>query len=152
MQPNDTGVVLETAACEVLETMFFTAPVEPQPDESDTSGRICASVEFRGGSEGRFTACVAEPAARELAEVFLGSENEPGPDAVMEVAGELANMLCGSALARLEPHVLFELAHPRSGPCRGHARGASASVALSGGTLRMYLDRGPGPGGRGPGE
>jgi len=138
MQCNDRGAALEAAAREVLETMFFAEPLDQPPAGDAAVERICATVEVHGTCAGRFTACLAEPAARELAEVFLAGEGRPGPAAVADVVLELANMLCGSVLERLEPDALFELAPPAVGPC-AHAAAPGRILALTGGTLELYL-------------
>jgi len=141
MQPDDTAAMLEEAACEVLETMFFTAPLEEAAADAADTPRICATVFFRGPRSGRFTACLAEPAARELAETFLGAGDPPGITAVSEVVGEFANMVCGSVLGRLNPEALFGLLPASAGRCPGpHPAPVRRTLPLSGGSLDLLLE------------
>jgi CheY-specific phosphatase CheX len=53
--------------------------------------------------------------ARDLAAAFLGmpeDELDPAAATVSDLAGELANMVCGCWLTATQPNGLFDLAHP----------------------------------------
>ncbi len=112
---DKTAEVLAVATEEVLETMFFsTVFAEPEetasrlPEES-----VVAQVRFRGNPCGEFTVGLALPAAQSVAENFLGLE--PGSIAHEQVCGvvrEMANMICGSVLTRIESDTLFDLLAP----------------------------------------
>ncbi|MFB3826864.1 MAG: chemotaxis protein CheX [Bryobacteraceae bacterium] len=139
MPSIDTGAAMETAAREVLETMFFTEPLEePLPAAGP---RVCAAVRFEGGLAGRFSACAEVDAAKELAATFLGQDGEPSAEAVAEVMGELANMICGSVLARVAPEAALRIIPESRGPCPGtHAGGKLRALPLAGGTLELRLE------------
>jgi hypothetical protein len=140
MAPDRT-LLLRDAACEVLETMFYATPLEEPEPQTAPSPRTSAWLEFHGPHSGRFGVCAADAAARGLAEGFLGAEEEPGPVAVAEVLAELANMICGSLLARVEPEARYELCHPRTAPCTGaHAGRPGVEVPIEGGTIELYLE------------
>jgi len=127
--------ILATAAQEVLETMFFAELTEGSewPD-SPGEPQLCARARFRGSPSG--TLCLRIPArtARTIAADFLGAENEEGlSDAqVGDVVCELANMICGSVLSRLENETGFDIFRPElvSGGRSGSA-GQDGSPAVS---------------------
>jgi CheY-specific phosphatase CheX len=105
---------LSAAAADVLETMFFS-PVtsEAAPDTSHSEHALMACLKFSGGRSGSFTVSVSAGAADTIAANFLGEEtNAPEPGQVRDVICELANMICGSALSRLDREAHFDLQHP----------------------------------------
>ena len=62
---------------------------------------------------GHFGLYLEQVTARSLAANFLGVEEaEVSSDEIGEVAGELANMLCGSIVSRVEGEHKFVLSHP----------------------------------------
>jgi CheY-specific phosphatase CheX len=118
------AAALSAATRGVLETMFFTdvQGEAPGPVVSPEAAAIDARLHFSGERPGDFRVAVAPQAARTIAANFLGFDDEGGitESEVCEVAGELANMICGSALSHLAGGVAFELSHPEVG------RGAGA--------------------------
>jgi len=131
----------------VLETMFFVAPMGPV-DPEENAAVVKASVAFRGHPSGTLGVCVSKAAALPLAAGFLGEEeallkdSQPG-----EVVCELANMLCGSFVSKLESEDCFELDSPEliSLSCNNsHDLGdgpvaVCRSFALEGGFLAVTL-------------
>lgn len=106
---------LREAATEVLETMFFLT-VEGHLDWSEVSAKPhhFAEMDFQGAAEGRLELAVSEDLAPVLASGFLGKdESELEPPEILAVVCELANMLCGSVLSRLESGSLFQLGAPQ---------------------------------------
>jgi CheY-specific phosphatase CheX len=102
------------SAVEVLETMFFTSVLGDASDLPTDTSWVSAELSFRGTRSGRFGVTVAAPAARIIAANFLGRQEELIFEAETgEVVCELANMLCGSVLSRLETEATFELSNPR---------------------------------------
>jgi CheY-specific phosphatase CheX len=71
------------------------------------------SLHFAGDVSGGFGVHLDAATARGLASNFLG-EDESGlsREEVGEVVGELANMLCGSVVSRVEGRNKFVLSHP----------------------------------------
>lgn len=106
---------LDSASEEVLETMFFTT-ISPRPDAPDFAApgeALLARVQFPGEHSGFFVMYISVPAARAVAENFLGAEPDSvSGEQVSEAVRELANMICGSALTRIEPDTLFQLGTP----------------------------------------
>jgi|SRR5579884_2063595 len=114
MPLESTQEIMSDAAREIFETMFFIAPEESAPAE-EWDKAIGAEVEFSGAACGRFEIELKEPLAQELAAGFSGvmDPSEMAPEAVPQVLCELANMICGATLSRMEPTALFRLKTPR---------------------------------------
>lgn len=142
--------LLSESAQKALETMFFTAPdgVSAEP-QRPTGELIAASLTFRGEPPGRFGMVISEPLARTLAASFLGSDDEGLllPVQVADVMGELANMMCGSAVSDLESNVNFDLGAPESihvgagdpGPDFTAGSPSICRFEFSGGALVLFL-------------
>jgi CheY-specific phosphatase CheX len=115
ISPDQTAEVLAAATEEVLETMFFST-VFAEPEETLTrlpENSVTAQVRFRGNPSGVFTVGLALPAAQSVAENFLGLE--PGSITHEQICGvvrEMANMICGSVLTRIDSDTLFDLLAP----------------------------------------
>lgn len=105
----------EQALIEVLETMFFEVPDQgstlsgaPQQDA------IAVTAAFSGDLNGTLSIASGFWSLRRLAANFLGREDESTVTEaeIRQVACELANMVCGNALSRIEPHGRFRIATP----------------------------------------
>ena len=103
------------AIIEVLETMFFELPVAeltlvdvPLPVPN------VVRAGFHGSLAGvMYVALACETCAR-LTRAFLGKEpDEVAPGEQCNTAFELANMLCGTTLSRLEPQGRLAIEPPR---------------------------------------
>jgi len=119
MPDNQWEQMLVTVAEEVLETMFFTGIYGPAQDAGpEDLPRFAAGVSFEGAPCGRLTLSIPETAARTLAADFLAAEGEGGlTDAqVGAVVCELANMICGALLSRVESGEHFRLSSPELVP------------------------------------
>jgi len=109
---------LLTSATEVLESMYFTSVVGLQkvaPDDHNVieGGGPLATLEFKGEMSGTFTLSMAPETARMLAANFFGEDELDVTDvSINEMVGEMANMICGSVLSRLETESHFKLTHP----------------------------------------
>jgi len=130
----------------VLETMFFSAAWGP--GEPETGGAVLASrLAFHGRPCGTFAVCLSEPAARLLAAAFLGEDVEALTDSqIGQVVCELANMLCGSLVSKLESEESFDLAPPELVPFGsetttgfGAPPAARQSFEIEGGVLTVTL-------------
>lgn len=103
-------IFLESAS-EVLERMCFVG-VLGNAQSADTD-LISAELRFKGNPSGHFGVRLAPATGRLIAANFLGKEAGEIRDGDMEqVLGELANMVCGSVLSRIEAGARFELSHP----------------------------------------
>jgi CheY-specific phosphatase CheX len=108
--------LLSESAQQALETMFFAAPEAISADAGRPRGELIAShLTFLGAPCGSFGAAVSTPLARALAANFFGVDDasELAPGQVMEVVGELTNIICGAVLSELETHSNFDIATPR---------------------------------------
>ena len=112
---------LDVATSEVLETMFFAVVLGELPDPASASAEgsgeppmVVSRLDFLGQPSGDFYVALSEPAARSIAGNFLGVEDasELTPVSVGEVVCELANILCGAVLSRVDSLANFKLCHP----------------------------------------
>jgi CheY-specific phosphatase CheX len=121
--------------------MFFAEVLGAAPVPA---GGLAARVAFRGSPSGAFTIAIDSSAARSLAAGFLAAEEtELSPTRTGEVVCELANMICGSVLSRLEPDAAFELLHPEL-TAPGPSGAVSRSLDLGAGALAVSIDFHPG--------
>ena len=106
---------LHDSVREVLEKMFFVEALDEPPGETDSpDGGLAVELTFEGSPSGALTLRVSIAAARQIAADFLGQdESGLSPAQVGEVVCELANMICGSVLSRVESTATFHLAPPR---------------------------------------
>lgn len=108
----DLNQLLDQAAGEVLENMFFSGVMSEMEGEPE-GGRLCATVSFTGSSDGELTVSAAPSTLAVLAAGFLGTEDDNVADAqVRSVAGELANVLCGAVLGHMDPKGSYRISPP----------------------------------------
>lgn len=134
--------VLQTAAEDVLETMFFTAICGPADGAlRGAAPRWAARVAFEGAPRGSLTLGLADSSAQSLASNFLALESgDPVPPAPLaHVVCELANMICGALLSRVESETNFRLSHPQLLAPDGPLGLPNRSLALGDGTLDLWL-------------
>jgi CheY-specific phosphatase CheX len=130
-----TDTVLQRALQEstedVMEKMFFIHSLG-EPPESQPEPQFVAHLTFDGDPSGALTLSVRASAARSVAADFLAAE-EPdlSEQEIGEVVCELANMICGSVLSRVESSATFRLASPRIVASGNDARNAAAEPAGS---------------------
>ncbi len=118
MRRNELESVLVETAGAVLESMFFTTIHDSSdwPNETATP-QISARLNFHGETSGSFGVRTPVETGRAITSNFLGIGAESITEAqIGEVVCELANMLCGSALSRLEGYSRFDLSHPELDP------------------------------------
>jgi CheY-specific phosphatase CheX len=105
---------LSSAVADVLERMFFIevqGGIAEPPMEMET---VTARLTFDGDPPGGFQMRVARSAADAVAADFLGEDAESLADQqTTEVTLELANMICGAVLSRLESSASFRLGKPQ---------------------------------------
>ena len=140
---NDLPQILLESATEVLETMFFTGILDENAEETAPE-LVSAELLFRGSPSGRFGVRVPVATGRLIASSFLGlDESELSQSHVEEVVGELTNMICGSALSRIEAGARFELLHPQIIPSttdwRQYPDVAGSTFELEEGTLTLWV-------------
>jgi CheY-specific phosphatase CheX len=128
--------VLQMAANEVLETMFFLGAM--QVDDGATGANVLrVALTFDGDPPGRLLLRIPRETAAALAANFLGEDPcAVSEQQVAEVAGELSNMICGAVLSRIEGTTTFRLATPQF---------LSADPPVSASAQTVHLDIGEGP-------
>jgi CheY-specific phosphatase CheX len=145
MTTLDLTQALSDSIPEILGTMFFSDVMEDCEDAAAAAEPLAVSLFFQGPLSGDFRLRIDLPAARLLAASFLAEEEDALAPAQMEEAiCELANMICGGALTRLQPDALYSLSHPEvvrvgdsllsDGVVMTHH-----TVCLDGGRLTAYL-------------
>jgi CheY-specific phosphatase CheX len=98
---------------DVLEKMFFIRCFG-EPGNHTPEPAVIAHLNFDGDPPGWLTLRVTAAAARSVAADFLGEDElELSERQIGEVVCELANMVCGSVLSRVESNTAFRLAAPR---------------------------------------
>ena len=144
----DLNKVLAGAADEVLCTMFFSMLEEAPPVEDAACTRV--RVGFRGHATGTLTLSVSPEAIVELTANFLGIDGEAPPAEQEAMVKELANMICGAVLSRLEtadvlhlmpPEVLAapESAAPQTGDAAVDSAAAEQLFGVGAGFLRLQF-------------
>jgi CheY-specific phosphatase CheX len=119
---NAVERLLPEMAQRTLETMFFAMPDSVSLDRTFVnSGRpsgelIAASLTFHGSTPGRFGLIASHSVAKTLAANFLARDEGASltQGRVISVIGELANMICGAVLSKMELAASFELSSPES--------------------------------------
>ena len=121
MKACEFAVLIHECFSEVLDAMYFTTVLDSGPQEMaaedlpETGAPVAFSLRFAGDVSGSFGLLLDESTARKLAANFLGEdESSISSIEVGEVAGELANMLCGSVMSRVEGEHKFVLSHPEA--------------------------------------
>jgi hypothetical protein len=109
--PTDRDA-LDRALAVVAEESFF-AMVDPVAHEVPLvdGPMLNASVAFSGTFSGTLSCRMPRDLAKELTTAFTGEETQDG-EAVDDLAGEFANMVCGRWLTDVAPQSLFQLDHP----------------------------------------
>lgn len=137
-------VALSEAVAEALEKMFFVPEVGELDPDAPAGAAMTVQVAFRGDPPGRMTLELTDSSARTIAADFLGEdEADLADDRVQEVVCELANMICGAVLSRLDSSEDFHLGTPQvlsseaTGAC---SRGVSHGVDIGGGTLKVAME------------
>lgn len=110
---SELDQALAEAAEEVLSTMFFTMLDSP-PDSAEGVPCTRVNIEFRGHWTGALSLCSSAEASAEMATNFLGLDGQDAPASEEQeaVAKELANMICGAVLSRLNSTEVFQLLSP----------------------------------------
>ncbi len=112
---TDTTIhtALRSAVADVLESMFFLEAVGEAAEPPPEAETVAAHLTFEGKPPGYFHMRVARSAASAIAADFLGEDCESlTPQQSTEVTLELANMICGAVLSRIESSASFRLGTP----------------------------------------
>jgi CheY-specific phosphatase CheX len=130
MNPSelDLEASLLSSATDVLESMYFTSVTGASAGSIPGPG-LAARLEFRGELSGEFLLRMNLETARLLAANFFGEEESAVSEtAIEDTVGELANMICGSVLSRMETESHFKLSHPSVARAEDLAQGMENGV------------------------
>jgi len=146
MESPEVQAALGAAVEDVLETMCFACVIgssdQPPTEPGLGASPVIAELRFIGSPSGGFRLGVEAQVARLFAAAFLGrEESELSEVQTGEVVCELANMICGSVLSRLERDITFHITHPElaSPEAAADARGTVRWFELEEGLLNTSL-------------
>ncbi len=139
---------LKAATFEVLETMFFIFPENPEDDADFFHGPgLRAWVPVRGPKNFRVGITVPQGLAREMAANFLGVEkDEVSPDDLEDVVKETANMIAGGFLYKEKAPEVFHLEPPEVVRLNLEGRGSlehanRVLLAVDDGGFEVFLEK-----------
>jgi CheY-specific phosphatase CheX len=113
---TDTTIrpALSTAVADVLERMFFLEGLSEASEPPPEAESVSVYLSFDGNPPGRFEMRLAREAATTIAADFLGEDRDSLTDQQStDVTLELANMICGAVLSRIESNAAFRLGAPQ---------------------------------------
>jgi CheY-specific phosphatase CheX len=138
---------LRDSVNEVLEKMFFAETLGEASSPDEVGDTITVELAFEGEPSGSMCLRLTADAAREIAADFLGMDGtEISADQISAVVRELANMICGSVLSRVESAATFRLGVPRvvacCQQCAENPENTCYRVQLSHGRLTVNISAG----------
>jgi CheY-specific phosphatase CheX len=154
MKASEFAELVPGCCGDVLDSMYFTTVLETshpkEPGDAVEGEEIAVgdeehafSLGFQGDVCGRFGLHLGAATGRMLAANFLG-EDEADLSAIeiAEVIGELANMLCGAVVSKVEGRSKFVLSHPLAMQLLPKLGGEDALVSrfdTDGGTITTWV-------------
>ena len=94
--------------------MFFLEVLGEIAEPPPQAENVTVQVSFDGDPPGSFQMRIARPAANAVAADFLGEDLESlSARQSTDVTLELANMICGAVLSRIESRAAFRLGSPQ---------------------------------------
>ncbi|MBI5282224.1 MAG: chemotaxis protein CheX [Candidatus Solibacter usitatus] len=131
----------QSAVVEVLELMFFELPIAAaQLSSSFQPDPIAARARFDGSLRGALTLAVSTASCTRLAASLLGIEPDEIDDLNrLSTVTELANMLCGATMSRLEPEGRLHIEQPLSIPAAEAPAGPWLVFPLEDGLLSVFI-------------
>lgn len=100
----DFGLMIRETVQEIAETMLFVE-IEPGSvvtDQCDVSMDYCAIIDFGDGINGSFCLVATLRSAIKLASALLGEERLEMDEEMRDSFGEVANMIAGGLVTRVE--------------------------------------------------
>lgn len=115
MTKTELEYALAECTVAVLEQMFFVHALDaPALAVMAADSDLICGVDFAGDPSGHLALRLSQEAARSIAGDFLGEDEGVLSDfRVGQVVCELANIICGSVLSRIESGTTFRLDSPR---------------------------------------
>lgn len=137
--------LLRESLQDVLEKMFFIRSIgDGDISSEDAKEPVAIRVDFEGAESGTLLLQVTPNAARSISADFLGTEEcELADQQVAEVMSELANMICGSVLSRVDTISTFRIGAPHVYAMANRplttTRSVEQSFDIAGGRLTILL-------------
>jgi CheY-specific phosphatase CheX len=144
MTDTKMHTALSSAVGDVLERMFFLEVLGEVAEPPPEAESVTVEVSFDGDPPGCFQMRIARPAANAVAADFLGEDPESLTEQQSaDVSLEMANMICGAVLSRIESRAAFRLGSPRivadSGGEPRTAEETRCTVDTGSGTLTVAI-------------
>ena len=143
---TDTTIraALGSATADVLESMFFLEALGEATEPPADVETVTVHLAFDGDPPGCFQMRIARAAADTIAADFLGEDTESLTGRQRDdVTLELANMICGAVLSRLESSATFRLGAPQivafDTGRQGAAEDTRHTVETGSGTLTVAI-------------
>jgi len=145
MIPHAFEVELQNAVTDVLESMCFLSLLDQ--DAAATAAEtpsVARRLDFRGSFSGSFGLRAPLETASIFAGNLLGQDHEELTEQeIGDSVGEIANMICGSFLCRLETKQPFDLTTPvvdaTSEAGEGSMQRFTKDFVVEGGLLHTWL-------------
>lgn len=126
---------------ETLEKMFFVGGAQEAAGDAPRQRAIAARLSFEGAPPGWLALRVSSATARSIAADFLGEDELSLSDSrIGEVVLELANMICGAVLSRVETTTEFRLGSPCLEPEKDDAPLLPHRFEVAGGLIEVALE------------
>jgi hypothetical protein len=116
---TDTTIreALGSAVADVLDRMFFLDFLGEAPEPAAGADTLTVHLTFDGDPPGCFQMRIPAGVASTIAADFLGEDAESlSSQQRADVTLELANMICGAVLSRIESSATFRLGTPQIVP------------------------------------
>ncbi len=131
----------ETAVLEALETMFFELTVaKAEVIGGSSQGARIGMANFGGSLTGALCVAVSDGCPRRMAAEFLGLEDDQvGEPQEQSMVAELANVLCGATMSRVEPSGHLRIEQPVLGAAPANCQGPWLMFPLANGSLEVTV-------------
>ena len=107
--------ILKDVTFNILETMFFSLPEPYEEGEPNQAWDLCSSVNLNGSDHLTLRILLSKDLAMKLASDFLGREHdEITAEALLDMMKEMANMIGGNLITRLDSSTDLVLNIPES--------------------------------------
>ena len=118
---DDIRKAAVSAILNIFETMFFTllepfgddpAAVEEGTDKTPPASFLKSEISFEGYYCGHLYLWLPYDLGEMLTQNFMGFEEEVTESQILDMTGELANMICGNLFSVLDKNSVYNLGAP----------------------------------------
>ena len=138
--------ILTESCAEVLETMCFASILGDEGSKMNVdTDCIYSQLSFKGVRCGEFGISAPAVTSNSLAAAFLGLDEDSVTQTQSEqVLCELANMICGAVLSRMDHDAIFELSYPEIITCPAAReempKAATKNLQMDSGSVALSLN------------